>query len=134
MLDAQRVPESDGSDHVAPVLDPASLDQLRALDPKGSGFLQRVLTTFQRSLATQSDGVTEALARQDWTALSHAAHALKSAAASVGALGLSRLCAGLEESVREGRTDGVPEQVALFVREVARVREAVAALLSTGAP
>jgi len=49
MLEAQ--PSSPSEPSPAPVLDENSLDQLRQLDPSGSGsFLVRVLGTYDRSL------------------------------------------------------------------------------------
>jgi HPt (histidine-containing phosphotransfer) domain-containing protein len=109
-----------------PLLDPSSLAQLRALDPQGGVlFLQRVLSTYLRSLNSQRLLLLESGARADWPALSQTAHALKSASASVGALALSRLCARLEEAVRERQYDALPTLVNDFDAESLRVRSAV---------
>lgn len=135
MLDAQRDPKSGTlaqPDREGPVLDAASLDQLRALDPQGGTFLQRVLQTYQYSLATQEDAIARAAAAADWMALSHAAHALKSASASVGALALSRLCAQIEQDVRDSRLDALAALVDQFRREAVRVHAAVAELMGGG--
>ncbi|HSI50025.1 MAG TPA: Hpt domain-containing protein [Ideonella sp.] len=118
----------------APVLDSASLDQLRALDPQGSsGFVKRVLDTFLRSLQNQREAVAAATASGDLKALSHAAHALKSASASVGALPLSRLCAALEEAVRLDQPERVPALALKFESAAVAADAAVRALLEGGA-
>lgn len=116
------------------VLDAASLAQLDSLDPTGSGaFLCRVLSTYQRSLARQLPLVEEAWAARTLDDLSRAAHTLKSASASVGALNLSRLCDALETAVRLGQREALPQTVEAFRQEVARVELAVAAELKTRA-
>lgn len=134
MFDANRDPGADagGGGRSEPVLDNASLDQLRALDPQGGSFLKRVLQTYQRSLTAQQTSIDQALTAADWQALSHAAHALKSASASVGALQLSALCAKLEQRVRESQLEAIGALVEQFRAEAARVHVAVAELLDGG--
>ena len=134
MFDTPRDPRSEAgaADNAAPVLDAACLDQLRALDPVGGSFLQRVLQTYQRSLSAQESAISQAFAAGDTGALSHAAHALKSASASVGALLLSRLCAQMEQAVRDGQPELLPGLVTQFQEEAVRVHAAVAELLGGG--
>ncbi|MCA6217945.1 Hpt domain-containing protein [Ideonella sp. B7] len=135
MFDANRDPGADANGDGArsePVLDNASLDQLRALDPHGGSFLKRVLQTYQRSLTQQQQGIDQAFGAGEWQALSHAAHALKSASASVGALQLSSLCARMEQGVREARLDDMGSLVEQFRAEAVRVHAAVAELLDGG--
>lgn len=134
MLDATSASANAIGSPTAPVLDPACLDQLRALDPQGGAFFQRVLSTYLKSLNLQHDAVMAAVRSSDWQAVSHAAHSLKSASASVGALALSRLCAGLEDAVRQGHQSQVPAMAETFTAEAARVREAVGALQGSAAP
>jgi HPt (histidine-containing phosphotransfer) domain-containing protein len=107
-------------------LDAASVAKLRALDPSGGAeFLSRVLSTYLRSLAAQSQSLRAAHETQRWVAVAAAAHALKSASASVGALALSGLCADIEAAVREQQEQDVPALVVAFFREAARVEAAV---------
>ena len=114
-----------------PTLDPACLEQLRELDPLGGvTFLRKVLATYLRSLDAQRDHVLVSGAQADWPALSQAAHGLKSASASVGALGLSRLCASLEEAVRQRQFECISSLVREFDAESLRVRLAVQSQLS----
>jgi len=133
MPDSPLYPAPSGPADDDPVLNPASLDQLRALDPQGgSAFLTRVLSTFQRSLARHGECLDQADRSGDLQALSHAAHALKSASSSVGAMTLSARCAALEEAVRSARADALPGLARAFQAEAGRVRAAVAQLLDGG--
>ena len=134
MPDFPLFPASPGPADDDPVLNPASLEQLRALDPQGgSAFVIRVLSTFQRSLARHCDLLDEADRAGDLHALSHSAHALKSASASVGAMALSAICAALEEAVRGAQAAALPGLVRAFQTEAGRVRAAVAHLLDGSA-
>ena len=111
------------------VLHSASLEQLRALDPAGGNdFLLRVLGTYQQSLKRQSELLRDAARTDDLDQLSRAAHTLKSASASVGALTLANLCEVIEHRVRRGE-GGLGEAVDAFALESARVAAAVARLL-----
>ena len=85
-------------------LDEAALARLRELDPEGrNGVVARVLGAFETSLERyrqqlQEGGGVEA------KALVAVAHTLKSSSASVGALGLARLCEDIETRTRESGT------------------------------
>lgn len=134
MLDARPTPTSE--DHSRPVLDAASLDQLRQLDPTGgSGFVTRVLGTYVRSLERHEAEARQACEARQWDQLSRAAHTLKSASASVGALVFSGLCAEVEGQVRQQSFDQIEPVLGRFFHEAARVREAVLAqLAASGSP
>lgn len=112
------------------VLDPASLNQLRSLDPTGGDlFLRKVLETYIRSLDKQVEAASAALGAGQYDDLSRAAHSLKSASASVGALKFSRLCERIEHAIRRQELGGVPSDMAEFTREAATVRAAALRLL-----
>lgn len=96
-----------------PALDPASVQRLRELDPGGAhGLLERVLDTFVESLVRHVDELRAARAGADRAGMRHVAHTLKSSAASVGALELSRWCADVERGLRD-RPDEPPDATAL---------------------
>lgn len=118
-------------DSVAPpVLAPASLADLRALDPGGQARLvHRVLTTYQGSLGRLVEQLTAARAASAWDQVSRVAHTLKSSSASVGALALSSLCAEIERAVRENDTAQAQAGLVRFDDEVVRVGQAVATAL-----
>lgn len=132
MLDARPTP-SDEDAHRS-VLDMASLDQLRQLDPTGdSGFLARVLGTYVRSLERHEAEARHARATAHWDAFARAAHTLKSASASVGALVFSEICADIETRIRRQELDQLDPHLDRFFSEAARVREAVQAQLGPAA-
>jgi histidine phosphotransfer protein HptB len=130
MLDLSNVtPVSDAHTEES-VLDAASLNQLRSLDPTGGDlFLRKVLETYLRSLDKQVESASTAFAAEQHDDLSRAAHSLKSASASVGALKFSRLCERIEHAVRRQELGGIPADMVEFKQEAARVRAAAARLL-----
>lgn len=132
MLDLSNVsPVSDAQTDDS-VLDGASLNQLRSLDPTGGDlFLRKVLETYLRSLDKQVESASTAFAAGHHDDLSRAAHSLKSASASVGALKFSRLCERIEHAVRRQELGGIPTDLAEFKLEAARVRGAAARLLGS---
>ena len=87
-----------------PAINPAVIDTLRDLDENGSMDLAREI--FSAFLATAEQGVAQvqaAIHAGDAKALGHAAHALKSSTANVGAQTLSGCYRQLEKFGREGR-------------------------------
>lgn len=132
MLEARPTPPAE--DPNRSVLDPASLDQLRQLDPSGgTGFVARVLGTYIRSLERHEADARQARANGQWDALARAAHTLKSASASVGALVFSEICADVESRIRRQEFDQLEGRLDRFFSEAARVRDAVQAQLGPAA-
>jgi histidine phosphotransfer protein HptB len=104
------------------VLDTASLDRLRELDPGArNGLLQRVLRTYTQSLERMLMQWRGARAAADANAMRVIAHTLKSSSASVGALELSALCADVEARLRDQRLEGVETQLDALAVEALRV-------------
>lgn len=91
-------------------LDEGALSRLRELDPTGeSRLVERVLRAFETSVGRLRPQWQEAARRGDMKGMRQIAHTLKSAAASIGALSLSRLCAEIEELIRrEAFTEVAP--------------------------
>ena len=116
-----------GIDGVAkPVLDAASMAELRALDPDGKAQLvKRVLATYQSSLAKLVEQLRAACADGAWDQVGRVAHTLKSSSASIGALALSGLCAEIERLLRAGDNVSVAPLLEQFHAEVQRVDAAV---------
>jgi HPt (histidine-containing phosphotransfer) domain-containing protein len=117
-----------GSDGVVggPVLDAGAMAELRALDPDGKAQLvRRVLAAYQGSLARLVDELRGARGRQAWDQVSRVAHTLKSSSASIGALGLSAVCADIERLLRSGDNAAVPPLLDRFDQEAGRVEQAV---------
>jgi HPt (histidine-containing phosphotransfer) domain-containing protein len=109
-----------------PVLDAACLAELRALDPDGAAQLvQRVLATYQASLARLVDQLRQARSESAWEQVSRVAHTLKSSSASIGALALAGVCADIERLLRAGDSEGAVPLLDRFGTEAARVEIAV---------
>lgn len=104
------------------VLDAASLDRLRELDPGArNGLLNRVLRTYTQSLERTLVQWGQAQAAGDAVAMRGMAHTLKSSSASVGALELSALCAAVEARLRDQGLSGAEPQLCALAVEVQRV-------------
>jgi signal transduction histidine kinase/DNA-binding response OmpR family regulator/HPt (histidine-containing phosphotransfer) domain-containing protein len=108
------------------VLDAQALERLRELDPTGAnGLLARVLKAFEGSLQRLLQQLQDARGVDDLPAVRHVAHTLKSSAASVGALELSKLCADIERSIRQEDTEGLDGLLDGMVAESARLLAAL---------
>ena len=108
------------------MLDEEALQRLRELDPSGQNhLLERVLRAFEGSLLRLAPQLREARQRDDMQAIRHVAHTLKSSAASVGALRLSRLCAEIEALVRQEAPLGLAALLGDVDREFDIVLQAV---------
>lgn len=114
----------------AGLLDPASLQRLRELDPSGdNGVLERVLRTFESSLGRLLAQARRAQGAHDPGTVRHVAHTLKSSSASVGALELSRRCADIESRLRAQRDSDLDALLDGMHAEGERVLSAVRAML-----
>jgi len=120
------------SSNPADLLDPEAIRRLRELDPSGGNkLLERVVAAFSTSL----DRLLPELARAregdtlDLAVVRHVSHTLKSSSASLGATALSARCADIETQAREGRCEGLSEQLDAMLQDIQQVRTALAALL-----
>ena len=85
----------------SPGLDPEALARLTELDPTGENkLLERVLRAFQSSAARLMPQLEAAHLSGDVATVRLGAHTLKSSSASIGALGLSQVCAQVEALIR----------------------------------
>ena len=110
-------------------LDATALARLRELDPdQRHGVLKRVLSTFDASLVRALAQLRSA-AGSDEVAVGALAHTLKSSAASIGALGLSRACADVERRLRTGAPGDLQTDVERLLLEGEGALTAVRAML-----
>jgi HPt (histidine-containing phosphotransfer) domain-containing protein len=117
------------------VLDAQALNKLGQLDPTGQGTLvRRVLATYASSLARLRQQISDGHAVGDMAGLRLGAHTLKSSSASVGALQLSRLCAAVEQALRDERPLELPTMIGQLLGEIDRVDEAVRRLIHSQTP
>lgn len=118
----------------APPLDLAQLELLKSLDPAGGDlFVKRVLNTYLGSLERQLTALNLARAGGDTSEIGRAAHTLKAASASVGALVFSEACKDLEIRIRGGQVDNLDPLLDQFLVEADRVRDAIRFTLGTSA-
>jgi HPt (histidine-containing phosphotransfer) domain-containing protein len=113
-----------------PVLDLPTLDRLAELDASGTRHVvSRVLCTYERALEKALAELQEAAQVNDMSALGRVAHTLRSSSASVGALRLAGLCAGLEHAIRQGSGVDVSASCSALSSECCKVVVAVRQLL-----
>lgn len=111
-------------------LDPAALERLRELDPDGShGVLQRVLGTFETSLAHMLAQLAAQASGGQARAVADIAHKLKSSAAAVGAMTLSQTCAEVEQRQRLGAPAQLDADVRRLITDGELALQAVRAIL-----
>lgn len=113
-------------------LDPETIRRLRELDPSGENkLLERVVAAFASSLERLLPELARARASTppDLLAVRQVSHTLKSSSASLGALALSARCAQIEAMARDGRAQGLAEQLDAMLADIERVRSALAALI-----
>lgn len=113
-------------------LDLEAIQRLRDLDPSGnSQLLARLTAAFDTSMNRMLPQLAEARASNppDLTVVRQVSHTLKSSSASLGALALSSRCAAIEAQARDGRVDGLQEQLDALLIDIDQVRAALAALV-----
>jgi HPt (histidine-containing phosphotransfer) domain-containing protein len=107
------------------VLDEAAFDEL--FDSTGSDpeFLSELIDSYLADAPVQIEELRTAIAAGDAEAAVRPAHTLKSASASLAALGLAEHCRRLERSATAGSLDGAAEMVDSISAEFERVAEAL---------
>ena len=92
-----------------PILDAAVYGQLRA--DVGADAMPVLMEALQRELYTSSATIVSTLESGDLALLETTAHALKSSAASFGAMRLSAVCLKLESAARDRKDQSEIEQL-----------------------
>ncbi len=94
-------------------IDPQIFDMSRFTETFGglTAETRAVLGQFLGDARRMSDGVTAAMAAEDWAEARHHAHALKGAAASIGAVRLGQVAADVQNCL----DDNDPDTAGLFV-------------------
>ena len=94
-----------------PVLDPAVVKQLLALDGGERGLLKEMAQLFREDIGGRLAAVEAALAAGNPEGLAQEGHAIKGAAGAVGARRLQELANELERAGRSGAIGEAPEKV-----------------------
>ena len=104
--------------------------RLRELDPDGkNGVVTKVLGAFETSLARMLGQLQAQLPNPQAAVVSAVAHTLKSSAASVGALQLSRTCAEVESLIRAGELTTLDRDIGRLISDGESAMAAVRAIL-----
>jgi HPt (histidine-containing phosphotransfer) domain-containing protein len=118
---------------IPPALDAAVLESLRQLNQPGQpDIVREVLTVFLADAPGRVAAIEQAIRASDAPAIQRAAHALKGASGSIGAMTLQAHCRELEDSAKAARLERTPELGRGIHEEWARVRAEIAEILATG--
>ena len=111
------------------VIDESILDGYRALQDEGQpDVVTEFIDLFLEDLPGRLDTIRLSVNAGDPPTIKSAAHALKGASASVGAVALSGLCAQLEANARTGSSHGALELLSAIEVEAIRAREELSKL------
>jgi HPt (histidine-containing phosphotransfer) domain-containing protein len=113
-----------------PVLDPAAIEALRALNPGDDSFFRDLVQIFLDDSPQRIAEIEHALAQGDARQLTLAAHSLKGSSSNFGADRLCLLSEKLEQLGRQGSLGDVPTHLLALKDEFARVRAVLEALRS----
>ena len=113
----------------SPVLDMNVVKSLKELGGEDDPNLFRELVElFLTDARANVEKLTEALEQEDPTAMQRVAHTMKSSAANVGAMRMSRLCSEIEKLCRAGSIDGAQDLVVETRREFQEVSSMLATI------
>jgi CheY-like chemotaxis protein len=108
------------------VLDLQTLERIRALHrPGGPNLLAKVVGIYLSSSQALIDALRAAASARNLPAILHAAHALRSSSANVGAVAFAELCRDLEAAAAAGDVDRVGAQVERLLADYREVLHAL---------
>ena len=123
---ADNVASIGGQNQRAMILDTCVLEKFRERERRGrKNVLSRIVGAYLQHSPQYIEQLREAVAGDNASGLQSAAHTLKSSSAGVGAVGLSAMCAELEELGRRDDMRVVAERVAELEALYAEVCEAL---------
>ena len=108
-------------------VDPAALEQLRAMRQGDSDLLLEVIELFLQETPDRLAALRDGLNRSDLPMVLRVAHTIRGSAGHLGARTLTALCARVEEKIRQGKPINAAFTLASIEEEVDRVREALIA-------
>jgi len=89
-----------------PLIEQKALDKIRALQKKHSpNLLLKIINIYLNNLQELIKQIFDSIEKNDGTALSEAAHSLKSSSANLGAMQMADLCREMENIGRKGCTN-----------------------------
>ena len=90
----------------APIIDVEAIEVLRDLGDEDDDVLLEVLGLFRNDVAVRLQSISSAIDAADSEAMWHAAHALRSGAANLGAMRVVTLCDAMQSLGRSGSLEG----------------------------
>lgn len=106
-----------------PAINRKVLNELRALEAQGSsGFLAELIDVFFREFSRHLKGLRRAIEERDVREAERLAHTMKGSSGNLGAEGLSRVCASLQEAAHAARWEILQGLMAQVETEYERVR------------
>ena len=125
------VPADLGTTHMEASVDREVLARLRRLQDEDEPDIVAELTgVYLKDARSRLEAIEEALQKGDAPAVERTAHALKGGSGSMGARGMSGLCAQLEEVGVSGDLSRAPELLGRIREELGRVERALEAEVS----
>ncbi len=121
---AEAMSRSEPHDVDGPI-DMTVIEGLRGMKRREQSILSQVINAYLYGSPPLLDRLREAASKGDHVELEHAAHALKSSSANVGARHLSELCKRLEDEARAGDIEDAVVRVARIESEFQRVHVAL---------
>ena len=113
-------------------LNQQALDELRALDPDGSGgLLAQIIHSYLSDAPDLMRQIQAALARRDLPALTRQAHSLKSTSASLGATRVSELARELEMASKNNAIEPCASMIGALAVEYAAAERLLRAECAT---
>lgn len=114
----------------APVLDPQSIENLRALNPGDNDeFLREIAGIFLEDTPQRISDLDQSALAADVPKFTRAAHSIKGSSANLGATALRAAAEKLEHMARTQGLAGVAPLVEQVKAEFARTRDALNALI-----
>jgi HPt (histidine-containing phosphotransfer) domain-containing protein len=112
------------------IIDPAPLNELKEI--MGAEFIGELIDTYCQETPQLIDALKHALAQGNAPAFQRAAHSIKSASASLGAMGFSALARELEMVGRSGNLESAAPAVERLAIDYERVQSSLLALRGEG--
>jgi histidine phosphotransfer protein HptB len=106
-----------------PILDPESIENLRALSPEGDdSFLKEIIGIFLDDTPVRLNEMRVAFAANDQATFSRAAHSIKGSASNLGAMRLRGLAEKLEHASKHGSLSELAAQLPAMDAEFAAAK------------
>jgi HPt (histidine-containing phosphotransfer) domain-containing protein len=118
---------------VSDPIDAAAFAETVAMVDGDRAFLGDLIATYREDGARRIAEMRASIASGDAPLLQRAAHTLKSSSATIGALRMADRCRVVEHAARDGRLDGLDEQVEAIATEFDAVAVALDGRITEGA-